>query len=276
MDDAHRKYQALETLLQSYESAAVAFSGGVDSTFLLAAAHAVLGERVIAVTADSAFFPRREQSDAAEFCRNRGIRQIVFHADVLHDTNIIQNPPNRCYLCKRLIFSQIQQIAAQNGIICIAEGSNLDDLGDYRPGMQAIAELGICSPLREVSLTKQEIRLLSKEMGLPTWEKPSFACLASRIPYGDLITAENLSMAEQAERFLLDSGFRQVRVRIHGDIARIEVLPADFERIVSFREQVTAELKTIGFRYVCLDLNGYRTGSLNEALNHGIHAGNGI
>ncbi len=276
MDDAHRKFHALETLLRSYESAAVAFSGGVDSTFLLAAAHAVLGERVIAVTAESAFFPRREQSDAADFCRNRGIRQIVFHADVLDDTNIIQNPPNRCYLCKRLIFSQIQQIAAQNGISCIAEGSNLDDLGDYRPGMQAIAELGICSPLREVSLTKQEIRLLSKEMGLPTWEKPSFACLASRIPYGDLITAENLGMAEHAERFLLDSGFRQVRVRIHGDIARIEVLPDDFERMVSECEQVTAKLKTIGFRYVCLDLNGYRTGSLNEALNNGIHAGNGI
>lgn len=276
MDETHRKFENLQAILSSYGNAAVAFSGGVDSTFLLAVAHLVLGDRVIAVTADSAFFPRHEQSDAAFFCAENGIRQIIFYADVLNDVNIIQNPPNRCYLCKKVIFAQIQQIAAENGITKIAEGSNLDDLGDYRPGMQAIAELGICSPLRKASLTKQEIRLLSRELNLPTWEKPSFACLASRIPYGDKITAEKLGMTEKAEQYLLEQNFRQVRVRIHGDIARIEVLPADFQRILMMREQITSKLKALGFRYVCLDLIGYRTGSLNEALNTVTKAENGL
>ena len=276
MDNIHQKYQALQMLLESCQQVAVAFSGGVDSTFLLYAAHAVLGDCVIAVTADSAFFPRREQSEAYDFCREHGIRQITFQADVLQDLNIIQNPPDRCYLCKRLIFGSIQKIAAENGITQIAEGSNLDDLGDYRPGMRAIAELGILSPLRDAELTKQEIRQLSKELGLPTWEKPSFACLASRIPYGDLITDDKLRMAERAEAFLLAAGFRQVRVRIHGEIARIEVLPEDFERLLSVRQQIVAELKSIGFRYISLDLTGYRTGSLNEALNTVTNAGDGI
>ena len=276
MDNIHQKYQALQMLLESCQQVAVAFSGGVDSTFLLYAAHAVLGDRVIAVTADSAFFPRREQSEAYDFCREHGIRQITVQADVLQDLNIIQNPPDRCYLCKRLIFGSIQKIAAENGITQIAEGSNLDDLGDYRPGMRAIAELGILSPLRDAELTKQEIRQLSKELGLQTWEKPSFACLASRIPYGDLITDDKLRMAERAEGFLLAAGFRQVRVRIHGEIARIEVLPEDFERLLSVRQQIVAELKSIGFRYISLDLTGYRTGSLNEALNTVTNAGDGI
>ena len=276
MDNIHQKYQALQMLLESCQQVAVAFSGGVDSTFLLYAAHAVLGDRVLAVTADSAFFPRREQSEAYDFCREHDIRQITFQADVLQDLNIIQNPPDRCYLCKRLIFGSIQKIAAENGITQIAEGSNLDDLGDYRPGMRAIAELGILSPLRDAELTKQEIRQLSKELGLPTWEKPSFACLASRIPYGDLITDDKLRMAERAEAFLLAAGFRQVRVRIHGEIARIEVLPEDFERLLSVRQQIVAELKSIGFRYISLDLTGYRTGSLNEALNTVTNAGDGI
>ena len=276
MDNIHQKYQALQMLLESCQQVAVAFSGGVDSTFLLYAAHAVLGDRVIAVTADSAFFPRREQSEAYDFCREHGIRQITFQADVLQDLNIIQNPPDRCYLCKRLIFGSIQKIAAENGITQIAEGSNLDDLGDYRPGMRAIAELGILSPLRDAELTKQEIRQLSKELGLQTWEKPSFACLASRIPYGDLITDDKLRMAERAEGFLLAAGFRQVRVRIHGEIARIEVLPEDFERLLSVRQQIVAELRGGGLGCVSLDLTGYRTGSLNEALNTVTNAGDGI
>lgn len=266
MNEIEQKYHNLLANLKQHDRIAIAFSGGVDSTFLLASAQSALGDRAVAVTADSAFIPREELEASAQFCSEHGIRQIVFEADVLHDSEICANPANRCYLCKLKIFRRIQTLAGEQGIAAVAEGSNLDDSGDYRPGMQAIAELGILSPLRDALLTKQEIRTLSRSLGLPTWQKPSAACLASRIPYGDIITAKNLRMAEEAEQYLHQLGLRQVRVRIHGNVARIEALPDDLMNILHHRIPLSERFHEIGFQYTSLDLLGYRTGSLNEVL----------
>lgn len=265
-ETAHRKAEALHELLRSYKKAVIAFSGGVDSTFLLASAQAVLGANIIAVTADSAFFPSQDRAESLQFCKENQIRQIIFQADILHEREICQNPPNRCYLCKRLIFRKIQEIADAEGITVIAEGSNADDTSDYRPGKQAIAELGIRSPLLESGLTKAEIRLLAREMSLPVCDKPASACLASRIPYHDIITSEKLRMTDQAEQYLHTLGFRQLRCRIHGNIARIEVLPDALPALLPYRNKITETLRKIGFQYVTVDLTGYRTGSLNEVL----------
>ena len=268
MDTLHTKYDALRSRLQELGSLAVAFSGGVDSTFLLRVAHDVLGDRAIAVTAAPPFVPVREQKEASDFCREAGIRQIVIPAEALDLDGIRHNPPDRCYHCKRMIFGRIIKTAEQNGISHVAEGSNTDDTGDYRPGMRAIRELGVLSPLLEADLSKSDIRTLSKELSLPTWDKPSFACLASRFVYGETITDERLSMVDRSEQLLLDLGFRQFRVRIHGDLARIEILPVDFDRIMDAecRAKIYSELKSYGFSYVTLDLAGYRTGSMNEVL----------
>ena len=262
------KYADLKQALLSCGSVAVAFSGGVDSTFLLQTAFDVLGDRAIAVTAAPVFVPQREQREALDFCASRGIRQIVIPAEALDIDGVRHNPPDRCYHCKREIFGKILAVAAQNGIQAVAEGSNTDDTGDYRPGMRAIRELGVLSPLLDAGLSKADIRALSRERGLPTWSKPSFACLASRFVYGEAITDEKLSMVDRAEQLLLDLGFRQFRVRIHGNLARIEILPEDFERMnqPALREAVSQNLKKFGFSYVSLDLTGYRTGSMNEVL----------
>lgn len=266
-DELHEKYNRLQDILKGYGSAAVAFSGGVDSTFLLRAAHEALGDRVLAVTARSASFPARERKEAETYCAGEGIRHITVDSEELSIEGFSHNPTNRCYLCKRELFSKMKGIAAREGLACVAEGSNLDDNGDYRPGLMAIAELGIKSPLREAGLTKADIRALSRELGLPTWNKQSFACLASRFPYGEMIDVPHLAMVDKAEQLLLDLGFTQVRVRIHGgNLARIEVRPDDLEKVLARREEISEKFKSYGFTYVSLDLTGYRTGSMNETL----------
>ena len=268
MEDREQKMRKLSEYLAGLGSVAVAFSGGVDSTFLLQAAKDVLGDGVIALTAVSDFFPDRERREADAFCRERGIRQIICREEILKVPGVAENPANRCYLCKRALFEMFLAQAKRQGFSHVAEGSNLDDLGDYRPGLQAIAELGILSPLRECGFSKEDIRALSKEMGLPTASKPSYACLASRFAYGEEITGEKLAMVDQAEQLLLDLGFTQMRVRIHGTLARIEVLPEDFPRLAepALRREIAETLKTYGFSYVTADLAGYRTGSMNEML----------
>lgn len=255
--------------LSRLESLIIAFSGGVDSTFLLRVARDVLGDRVLAVTARSSTYPEREYREAVAFAQDIGAEHLVIESEELDVEGFADNPYNRCYLCKHELFSKITEIAREKDIPWIADGSNVDDLGDYRPGMEATRELGVISPLREAGLTKADIRELSREMGLPTWDKPAFACLSSRFPYGQRITREALKRVDAAEQLLLDTGFRQVRVRDHGELARIEVAPE--ERCRFFDEELLDTLyeafKTIGYRYTALDLKGYRTGSMNEVLN---------
>ena len=262
------KYEELKKYIASFGSVAVAFSSGVDSTFLLFAAMEALGESVIAVTASSCSFPVRELNEARDYCEKMGISHIVIKSEELQIEGFSHNPKNRCYLCKRELFTKIRLVADENNIAEILEGSNLDDNGDYRPGLQAVAELGIKSPLRELGFTKQEIRELSKELNIPTWDKQSFACLSSRFPYGDLINEQKLKMVDKAEQLLLDLGFHQLRVRIHGDLARIELDPKEFDSFMKdeVRAEVYSKFKEYGFSYVALDIKGYRTGSMNETI----------
>lgn len=259
------KYDNLKKIIASYGSALVAFSSGVDSTFLLYAAKEALGENAGAVTVSSCFFPEKEDEEAAKYCESLGVRQFRLKLDVLRVDGVSDNPKNRCYLCKRALMGSIKELAEKNGYATVLEGSNLSDNDDYRPGMQAVTELGIKSPLKEAGFTKSEIREVSKQLGIPTWDKPSYACLASRFRCGDKITEEQLKMVERAEEYLHKEGFRQIRVRIHGRLARIEAEPVDFERIMKdeMREGIYTALKEIGFEFVSLDLFGYKTGSMN-------------
>jgi len=266
------KLERLRERLRVIGGAVVAFSSGVDSTFLLRVAHEELGERVIAATIRSHTFPKRELDEATAFCRAEGVRHVVIDSEELDIPGFAENSPDRCYHCKRELFGKLLSFARENGLAAVLEGSNIDDDGDYRPGRRAIRELGIISPLHEAGLTKTEIRALSREMGLPTSDKPSFACLASRFPYGERITVLGLERVEKAEQWLLDAGLglTQLRVRSHGDLARIEVPPADIPRLAARAAEIAAAFKDLGFAYVALDLLGYRTGSMNEVLqeNH--------
>lgn len=264
------KFRKLREIITECDSLAVAFSGGVDSSFLLKCAHDVLGDRVLAVTADSVFIPSMEIQAAQDFCRQYGIRQKLVSIDVFGMNGVKENPPDRCYHCKRGIFERLLAAAREEGISVVAEGSNLDDDGDYRPGMRAIRELSVRSPLKEAGLNKAEIRELSKRIGLDTWDKPSMACLASRIPYGEALSKEKLRAVEQAEQLLHDLGIRQCRVRCHGTLARIEVLPEDFKRVMydEIREKLIGSFKEYGFSYVSMDLEGFRSGSMNETLHN--------
>ncbi|MDF2656314.1 MAG: hypothetical protein K0R19_2788 [Bacillota bacterium] len=268
MKSLQEKYNILKDYLKSLGSVAVAFSSGVDSTFLLKVAHDVLGDQAVAVTARSCSFPERELKEAEAFTSANGIRHLIVDSEELDIDGFSQNPVNRCYLCKHELFSKMQGIAEENGIKEVVEGSNMDDNGDYRPGLTAVQELGVKSPLRYAELSKSEIRELSKELNLPTWEKQSFACLSSRFPYGETISPEKLKMVDEAEQLLLDLGFRQVRVRHHGTLARIEITEDQFEKIMTgeIRNLINSRLKEIGFTYISLDLGGYRTGSMNETL----------
>ena len=262
------KKENLTRDLKGLDSLLVAFSGGVDSTFLLAVAHQVLGERVMAATASSISYPSREREEAVKFTRDRGIQHIVFRSDETSLPQFLSNSPDRCYHCKKCLSQELIKIAKEKDIKHIAHAANVDDLGDYRPGLKAAEETGIIAPLMDARLTKEEIRFLSKEMGLSTWNKPAMACLASRIPYGNPITKEKLKMVEKAEAFLANNGFRQFRVRHHGPVARIEVDTSDIEKIMEtgLRERIVEEFRQIGFLHIAVDMEGYITGSLNRAL----------
>ncbi len=269
MEAAKQKYEKLKKALAGTGRLAVAFSGGVDSAFLLQTAFGVLGGNAAAVTVRHAAFPQRELAEARAFCKALGVRLIEAEADVLAVPGFAENPPERCYLCKKALFGRILSAAAGQGFPAVAEGSNKDDEGDYRPGMRALAELGVLSPLRAAGLTKAEIRALSKAQGLPTWSKPSYACLATRVPYGESITPEKLRMIERAEQTLFSLGFLQCRVRHHGDTARIEIEEPDFARFLlpEVRALVNERLRALGFRYVSLELMPFRSGSMNAALS---------
>ena len=264
---AQEKLQLLQEELRRLGSVVIAFSGGVDSTFLLQVAHLTLGEKALALTARSGVVPQRDLREAEAFCTKYGIRHLYFDFDELAVPGFAENPPDRCYICKKTLFSNFLRIAKEHGAV-LCEGSNMDDLGDYRPGLKALAELDVHSPLRVAQLSKAEIRLLSHELQLPTWDKPSFACLASRFVYGERITAEKLAAVDKAEQLLWELGFKQFRVRVHGNLARIEVLPDELQRALAepVRSTLHNKLQEHGFDYVTLDLLGYRTGSMNEIL----------
>ena len=265
---ARSKKQNLVSHLKKLDSLLVAFSGGVDSAFLLAVAHETLGEKVLAVTARSVIYPKREAEHAREFARQRGIRHLTISSEEMSLPEFVANQPDRCYHCKRYVVEALFRVAQENGIKYVAHGANVDDLKDYRPGFRAADEAGVLAPLIDAELNKEEIRFLSKEMGLPTWDKPPIPCLASRIPYGSHITEGKLKMIEEAERFLLDQGFREVRVRHHGAVARIEVGSAEQEKIMAngLRQATVDKFRKIGFEHVALDLEGYLAGKMNRYL----------
>ena len=268
MKETETKLKNLENILREMSSLLIAFSGGVDSTFLVKVAHSALGEKALAVTAKSPSYPASELKEARQLAHEIGVEHMVIDSEELDNADFSRNPPRRCYFCKKELFSKLINLAGEKGIKWVADATNSDDEDDFRPGRDAAKELGIRSPLLEAELDKNDIRQLSKELGLPTWDKPAYACLASRFPYGERITEEKLKKIDKAETFLKSLGFGQLRLRHHDSLARIEV---DKEDISAFldekrRNEIIDYLKTLGYRYITLDLQGYRTGSLNETL----------
>ncbi len=262
------KLEKLRGILRSMGSVVVAFSGGVDSTFLLKISHDELGGNVLAVTARSETYPEWECNEAVEFTKWLRIKHMVISSSELEIPEFRGNPPDRCYYCKKELFGKLKSIAEKEGFNFVIDGTNYDDLDDHRPGMRAVAELGVRSPLMEARLTKEDIRRLSKDMRLPTWDKPSFACFSSRFPYGTEITTQGLRKVSRAEKFLKDKGIRTIRVRHHGNLARIEVGTGEIPRFLEpgFRRELVDHFRELGYTYVTLDLQGYRTGSMNEAV----------
>ena len=259
------KLNVLINDLKKMKNVVIAYSGGVDSNFLLKVAKEVLGENVLAITINSIINPKREVEEAVSYAKEYNVSHILYNIDNLQLKEFIENGPLRCYYCKKFIFSKIKEIASEHNIKYILDGTNLSDLYDYRPGLKALDELNIISPLKNAKLTKEEIRVLSKELNISTYKKSSFSCLATRISLGDKITKEKLEMIEKGENFLQDNNFSQYRVRVHGNIARIEV---DKKEICKFYDdeminKINLRFKEIGFKYVTLDLNGYKMGSMN-------------
>ncbi|MFH1612127.1 MAG: ATP-dependent sacrificial sulfur transferase LarE [bacterium] len=266
------KINKLQEILKNMKSVLIAYSGGVDSTFLLKIAKDVLKENVFAVIAKSETYPEREYKEAIKLVKNLKVEYLTITTKELLNQNFFTNSQERCYYCKKELFTKLKQIAFEKNINYVIDGTNYDDTKDFRPGVKAICELGIQSPLKETGFTKKEIRLLSQKMNLSTWNKPSFACLASRIPYGEKITEEKLAMIEKAESYLCKLGFKQVRIRHHNNIARIEVFPEEIPNFIisSVYEKIVQKLKKIGYKYITLDLEGYRTGSMNEVLKNDV------
>jgi len=263
-----QKWDRLRALLRETKHAVLAYSGGVDSSLLLRAAAEVMGPHVIAVTAASETYPRGELEAAKEFALSLGVTHRILRTHELASEEFVQNSPERCYFCKREFFGKLKRIAEIEGISCILDGSNTDDLKDHRPGRKAAEEFSVRSPLVEAGLSKSDVRTLAQFLKLPMWDKPSLACLSSRIPYGTRITRDILETIQVAEELLRTIGFRQVRVRHHGDTARIEVEREEFGILLSNDavKRITTGLKALGYTYVCLDLEGYRTGSMNERV----------
>lgn len=256
----------LKNLLKDMGSAIIAYSGGVDSTFLLKVASDILGDRIMAVIARSPTYPSTELEEAIKIASFLGVKHRIIETDELNDPSFYENPPERCYYCKKELFKMLISLAAEEGYSFILDGSQVDDFKDFRPGLMAVEELGIKNPLKEAGLTKDEIRTLSKRFGLPTWNRPSSACLASRFPYGTRITRDALKMVEEAESVIKGLGFRNVRVRHHGDLARIEVEGEEKGKLILNSQKVAYALKSLGYTYVTVDIEGYRTGSMNEAI----------